>query len=152
MHCWWPWELWIFGVAVVFLGTLLVLLHIHQLWKQDRLVVKIVEIVVSLGLFVFPQCTNPSFHFHHWFAGWLLGMHANLDTWWSRATMAWCWGQYINGIAVYGRDPTLTCAYGYFVGVDQGCSFLDCYVQSNPETNVTEYRPLLQPDWRNCTV
>ena len=34
--------------------------------------------------------------------------------WWSRATQAWFIGGYLNGIAVYGRDPVLACADVYF--------------------------------------
>jgi hypothetical protein len=59
------------------------------------------------------------------FVGWLFGMHANFDVWWSRATMAYFFGMYVNGIAVYGRDPLLTCEYAYFVSKDQGCPVED---------------------------
>lgn len=41
--------------------------------------------------FMAPVMTSSYFHFHHWFAGWLIGMHANFDVWWSRAAMAYCW-------------------------------------------------------------
>ena len=37
--------------------------------------------------------------------------------------MSWLWGQYINGLAVWGRDPTLTCAYVYHLA-----NRLDCVV------------------------
>ena len=86
-------------------------------------------------------------------------MHCNVDVWWSRATMAWCWGQYINGIAVYGRDPTLTCAYAFFVSLSDGiCSYLSCFVEhfseQHNETNHTGV-PLIHiepPDWWTCTI
>jgi hypothetical protein len=35
--------------------------------------------------------------------------------------MAYFFGMYVNGIAVYGRDPLLTCEYANFVSKDQGC-------------------------------
>lgn len=35
--------------------------------------------------------------------------------------MAYCWGMYVNGIAVYGRDPLLTCDYVRFLAEDQNC-------------------------------
>jgi hypothetical protein len=41
-------------------------------------------------------------------------MHANLHVWWSRLTMSLLWGIYINGIAVFGRDPILTCAVSLY--------------------------------------
>ena len=37
--------------------------------------------------------------------------------------MAYFWGMYINGIAVYGRDPLLTCDYVKFMVQDQRCHF-----------------------------
>ena len=69
--------------------------------------------------------------------------------------MAWCWGMYINGIAVYGRDPILTCEYAYFLSMDNHCPYMKCYteaMQHKNETghsNVTEMIPV---DWRNCTA
>ena len=89
------------------------------------------------------------------YAGWLIGMHCNFDVWWSRAAMAWCWDMYINGIAVYGRDPILTCEYAYFLSMDNHCPYMKCYteaMQHKNETghsNVTEMIPV---DWRNCTA
>ena len=37
--------------------------------------------------------------------------------------MAYCWGMLVNGIAVYGRDPVLTCDYARFLALDQNCPF-----------------------------
>jgi hypothetical protein len=118
--------------------------------------------------FVAPVVTSPFFHFHHWFAGWLLGMHCNVDVWWSRAAMAWCWGMYINGIAVYGRDPVLTCEYAYFLTVDLNCPYYvgvddDCQLLGEEEdhslygaTTALMQQLLvgdLEPaDWRNCSA
>ena len=41
--------------------------------------------------------------------------------------MAYCYGMYINGIAVYGRDPLLTCDYATFIIKDLNCpsSFIE---------------------------
>ena len=155
MHCRWPWQLWVFLLLVLVLSVFVVERHATELYRQCRLGQKLTEMVLATLLFLAPQAWHPFFHFHHWLAGWFIGMHANLDTWWSAATMAWCWGQYLNGVAVYGRDPQLTCAYGYFVSVDQGCSYLDCYRHQVTDaiTNETEtvYEAMPQPDWRNCS-
>ena len=154
MHCRWPWQLWTFAILLVVLGAFLVVRHVLHFYHKAQLSLKLVEIAVTLFLFVLPQALNANFHFHHYAAGWLLGIHANADTWWSRATMAWCWGQYINGIAVYGRDPPLTCGYAYYVSIDQTCPYLDCYVhQITTSTNETQtvYNDLPTPDWRNCS-
>jgi hypothetical protein len=84
--------------------------------------------------------------------GWLIGMHANFDVWWSRLAMAWCWGMYMNGIAVYGRDPVLTCEYAYFVTLDNHCPFVSCYLEAlkHPE-NHTDVKEMVAADWRNCS-
>ena len=95
-----------------------------------------------------------------WFDGWLLGMHhCNVNVWWSRATMAWCWGQCINGIAACGRDPTLTCACAFASTSDGICSCLSCFVencneqrnQTNDDTGLPLPR-IKPPDWWTCTV
>jgi hypothetical protein len=49
-------------------------------------------------------------------------MHFSIfDKWWSIGCMAYCYGMYINGIAVYGRDPLLTCDYANFIVKDLNC-------------------------------
>jgi hypothetical protein len=96
-------------------------------------------------------------------SGWLFGMHANIDTWWSRATMAYFFGMYVNGIAVYGRDPLLTCEYARFVSEDQRCP------SSHDSDRLKDFSTIsfdvawdllstgiygdnLQPsDWKNCS-
>jgi hypothetical protein len=102
------------------------------------------------------MATSPYFHLHHWYSGFLLGMHCNFNVWWSRAAMAWCWGMYINGIAVYGRDPVLTCEYAYFLSVDQHCPYVQCYVdalkeQVNHTVNNHTVHEMVPVDWRNCS-
>ena len=124
MHCLWPWQLWIFAGLVVVGAMGIIMAHIWVAHHQRRLWIVAGEFLVCVGVFVGPKITSPYAHFHHWFAGWLLGMHANLPNhWWSRATMAWCWGTMVNGIAVYGRDPVLTCDYARFLALDQNCPF-----------------------------
>ena len=90
-------------------------------------------------------------------------MHANLDVWWSQATMAYFWGMYINGIAVYGRDPVLTCEYAHFVTEDQGCPAVFMGHKGTEWTleevgsmiwngyNVRNSNDLHPSDWRNCS-
>ncbi|VEU42193.1 unnamed protein product [Pseudo-nitzschia multistriata] len=124
MHCLWPWQLWAFAVLVACAFVGVVVAHAFVASKPSKAIawIKLAELLVCAGVFLAPVVSSPYFHLHHWFAGWLLGMHANLhDRWWSRATMAYCWGMYVNGIAVYGRDPLLTCDYARFLSEDQGC-------------------------------
>ena len=155
MHCIWPWELWAFVGVLIPMITALVLCHILRAYKKRLLLLKIMELLICGLFFLLPYAGSSYFHFHHWFAGWLIGMHCNLDLWWSRAAMAWCWGMYINGIAVYGRDPVLTCEYAYFLSMDNRCPYMECYTEAmklKNETgqsgNVTEMIPV---DWRNCS-
>ncbi|OEU21663.1 hypothetical protein FRACYDRAFT_231804 [Fragilariopsis cylindrus CCMP1102] len=117
MHCIWPWELWLFAIVVVVLFSSIFIAHIRIIYhqkKRNQFKIKIIEILSCLLLFIIPlivvkQNEIQYLHFHHWFAGWFLGMHFNLyDKWWSIGCMAYCYGMYINGIAVYGRDPLLT--------------------------------------------
>jgi len=72
--------------------------------------------------------------------------------------MAWCWGMYINGIGVYGRDPVLSCALAYFYSVDLRCPYIKCYTEAlaHPVNDTTTPTPPpvveMEPvDWRNCS-
>lgn len=155
IHCTWPWQLFAFVAVVVPLSVMLVIKHVQYAVKVRQLGTKFNEIFLCVMFFLMPQLSSPYFHLHHWFAGWLLGMHCNFDTWWSRATMAWCWGLYINGIAVYGRDPLQTCGYALYISMDTHCSFLSCFMHQevgpHNETH-TVYNDPAVPDWRNCTI
>ena len=155
MHCVWPWQLWavITGLIIPVAVTVLIL-HVHRSWKQGIVLLKFTELTLCLLFLMVPYLTSPYFHLHHWYAGFLFGMHANFDVWWSRATMAWCWGLYINGIAVYGRDPVLTCGYGLYMATSQRCPYLQCYIDGlKNETNTTQQvEPMIPPDWRNCSA
>lgn len=91
IHCLWPWQLWIFVLVLVPTIGGLVVAHLGRAWNKRILLVKVMEAFLCLVLFLSPFAASPYFHLHHWFAGWLLGMHCNFDVWWSRAAMAYCW-------------------------------------------------------------
>lgn len=156
MHCKWPWQLWIFCLLVIPVIATMAILHLQRAWRERIVVQKCLEMSFCLLFLLAPLVTSTYFHLHHWFAGFLVGMHLNFDVWWSRAAMAWCWGCYINGIAVYGRDPVLTCAYAYFMSVTQRCPFVECYVQALADPDHTFHNvsvaPMVPPDWRNCSA
>lgn len=156
MHCLWPWQLWAFLLVLIPIIVTVAVWHVQHAWQERILVQICLEMIFCLTFLLAPLVASPYFHFHHWFAGFLVGMHFNFDVWWSRAAMAWCWGQYINGIAVYGRDPVLTCEYAYFMSVTQRCPFVHCYLEAldNPDhtfDNIT-VAPMIPPDWRNCSA
>lgn len=155
MHCRWPWQLWVFLFTLIPLFVLLFLLHVKYAMKEKTVVKRLVELGLSYVFFIIPYASQPSFHLHHWYLGWFAGMHGNIDIWWSRAFMAWCWGAYMNGIAVYGRDPILGCAMSFYQSTNQDCSYMSCYVPHESDVNATmtaSYQPMVQPDWRNCTA
>ncbi|KAL3927776.1 MAG: hypothetical protein SGBAC_012937 [Bacillariaceae sp.] len=154
MHCIWPWELWMFVVILVPTIGGVVLAHVWRAYKKKLLVLKISELFLCALFFLVPMLGSNYFHLHHWYAGWLIGMHCNFDRWWSRAAMAYCWGMYINGIAVYGRDPVLTCEYAYWLSTDNRCPYMKCYLEAmehknDTATNVVE---MIAADWRNCSA
>jgi len=152
IHCIWPWELWLFALLLIpTIGTV-VLLHILKGYREHTLGIKITELLVCVFFFVAPMITSKYFHFHHWYAGWLLGMHANYNTWWSRMVMAWCWGMYVNGIAVYGRDPVLTCEYAYFLTIDNRCPYISCYLDALQDINQTAIKEMVPINWMNCSA
>eukprot|EP00532_Pseudo-nitzschia_australis_P015939 CAMPEP_0168255924 /NCGR_PEP_ID=MMETSP0141_2-20121125/5529_1 /TAXON_ID=44445 /ORGANISM="Pseudo-nitzschia australis, Strain 10249 10 AB" /LENGTH=96 /DNA_ID=CAMNT_0008192487 /DNA_START=194 /DNA_END=481 /DNA_ORIENTATION=+ len=66
---------------------------------------------------------------------------------WSRLAMAWCWGMYVNGIAVYGRDPVLTCEYAYFLTIDNRCPYISCYLEGLADVNNTSVKEMVPVDW-----
>jgi hypothetical protein len=156
----WPWQLWVFFAVVLPLCILAILFHFILAYRMRVLVMKLVEVSVAFGFYFAPLIGSPYFHPHHWYVGWLAGMHFNFDKWWSRACMAFMWGAYINGIAVYGRDPVLTCEYAYFLTIDQSCPYVNCYIEglANPpnatdtKSNHTAVKPMVPPDWRNCSA
>ena len=154
IYCLWPWQLWLFVVIVIGVSGLVIFKHVQYMFVDRRhlLGIKVFEMTTCALLFLVPLLSSPYFHFHHWFAGWLVGMHCNFDIWWSRLTMAWCWGAYINGIAVYGRDPLLTCGYSFFLSYGDHCPYLQCYVDAMHNQSHSHYKPMEPQDWWNCTA
>jgi thiamine-phosphate pyrophosphorylase len=69
MHCLWPWQLWVFVAFVVPIFAAIMVAHVVVAYRQDVLWIKLIELGISLGLFLGPVVTSPYFHFHHWFAG-----------------------------------------------------------------------------------
>lgn len=157
MHCRWPWQLWFFCLLAIPAIVGVAVAHFVWAWRRGLVVQKCLEIAFCLTFLLLPLVTSSYFHLHHWFAGFLVGMHCNFDVWWSRATMAWCWGAYLNGIAVYGRDPVLTCEYALFLAVTQRCPFVDCYVVAMTRTSHVDdfnetVQEMIHPNWRNCSA
>jgi hypothetical protein len=153
IHCKWPWQLWLFIGLVLPVIVVVILLHVHRAVQDQVFCSKVMELILTLVVFLFPLLPSKYFHLHHWFTGWLIGMHCNFDVWWSCAAMAWCWGCYINGIAVYGRDPVLTCGYAYWLSEHMHCPYLECYQwELENATAENDTHPMDPSDWRNCSA
>lgn len=157
--CRWPWELFLFVFLAVFLGGALAVSHLKYAYKLRILPSRLVEACLLTSMLILPYASNPNFHFHHWYASWMLGMHSNLPSWWSKATLAFLWGQYMNGVAVWGRDPILTCAYSFQISTNLQCPYMQCYtIPSNSTDDVIDddtpdnYADFVAPSWHNCSA
>ena len=148
IHCTWTWQFWLLILCGA-LPTIIILVVAHLLHaaRQKAVFQKLLELFLGFAIFVLPYCTNSFFHLHHWYYAWVLGMHANANTWWSRLTMSIMWGIYLNGIAMFGRDPVMTCAVTLYQSQNQQCPFLvdpDFTLQKLEVSSV-------DLDWRNCS-
>lgn len=119
----WPWELFLYaGVCIVLILVVVGLTIFHSI-RDGICIQKFLEIMMLVFLFILPGATHSSFHLHHWASFWMLGMLFSRPEWWSQIAMALCWGQYVNGIAVWGRDSVLTCEYASYVTAGNGCNY-----------------------------
>jgi hypothetical protein len=125
IRCTWGWEMWtLVGLFGLPLTMGLVVIHFVHAFRNGFGVQKVVELSVTLLIFLAPYTQSSFFHLHHWYYAWFLGMHANADVWWSRLTMSLLWGLYINGVAIFGRDPIMTCAVTLYQSQNQDCPYL----------------------------
>ena len=162
IKCLWPPSLVAAALLIVGVVVVFVVLHAVAFYRDGVLLGRCVEVAATAMIFVLPVCRNSSFHVHHWYWTWLIGMHANRDCWWSTAAGAFLWGGYINGIArrgagrvsirpesslsaqaAWGRDDVLGCERSLYGAVDQGCPFVS--------TRRVAAVDVSAPDWRTCS-
>ena len=149
--CDWPVILFIYAFALLAIALVLVVAHIRSHWHRGVLISRLMEGAALFCIFMLPYFSNDNFHLHHWYGMWWLGMQSNAPEWWSRSFMAYCLGSYINGIAVWGRDPILGCNYAFYLSTNMECSFMACYEKM--ASNETElYKPFVAPNWRTCNA
>ena len=127
--CRWPPEVFFIAGSFLVLGGATFALHFAYCYCYGLLISKMIEIFLTMSIFVFPIMTNDNFHPHHWFIAWVFGMHANQRPWWSQMTIAFLWGYYINGISSYGRDSLLGCLNSYYHSTNQRCYYMDCQIK-----------------------
>jgi hypothetical protein len=150
--CNWPMILFVYVVMLLVLAVLLVggLLRSH--YRRMVLPSRCIEALVLACVFILPFASNNNFHLHHWFGMWFAGMQANAPEWWSRAFQAYCLGSYINGIAVYGRDPILGCNMAFYRSTNANCPYMSCYEEGEGGNGTHHYKPFVAPDWRTCNA
>jgi len=150
--CTWQWETFVFMSGLVLILLAIVILHLHFLLRrmQRAAQVRIVaELLVISAIFIIPRAVRPSFHAHHWYTAWLAALFCRLPRWWSRSPQAFFLGYYLNGIAVYGRDPVLMCEAAYDSAYYLGCAwFRSCVWRVG---NYTAAPRFIEPNWRTCT-
>jgi len=155
MYCFWSWQFWVLIICgAIPVLVLLVMAHLVHAAKKRATLQKILEFVLAVVIFFLPYTGSYSsfFHLHHWYYALVLGMHANAhDQWWSRITQCICFGIYINGVAIYGRDPVMTCALTQYQSHAQQCPYLT-HDNSNTSWD-TVFQTALSSKaqhWQNC--
>lgn len=150
MMCGWPVILFIYAIVLVLMAMVLGVALIRSHHCRNVLRSRIVESIVLTCLFILPYATDDSFHLHHWYGMWFLGMQANAPELFSRSFQAYALGSYINGIAVYGRDPILTCKYSFYLSTNLECDYMQCYGQKTGGNGT--FLPFVTGDWRKCNA
>jgi hypothetical protein len=151
MSCNWTAGTWITMIFVLGVIATIGALHIRSFISSTTQAEKmraVAEGAVLVSIFLLPRIFESGFHMHHWYTMWFLALTCRCPTLWSRGTQAFLIGGYINGVAVYGRDPVLACQAAYDLAYGQQCMFLThCTVETAAGPAPTTYTP---PDWRGC--
>lgn len=150
--CTWPPILFVYAITLLVMAGVLIVGLVRSHYRRGVLGSRLLEAIVLFVIYQVPFVTNDNFHLHHWYGMWWLGMQSNAPEWWIRCFMAYCLGCYINGIAVYGRDPILACEYAFYRSTNMECAFMECYEEDTGAGNETEYKPYVAPDWRTCST
>ena len=155
MHCRWVFATWCFVAFFGCLSAALLRVHFKHFAETPGVARRAgLQLFVMFVMFWVPHLNDGDFHIHHWFYSWFLACQCNFDPWWSRATQAWFLGGYINGIAVYGRDPLLVCEAAFYRAIpgNGNCGFMEmldrCVL---PGTNETVHVTVNTADWWTCT-
>ncbi|EKX39483.1 hypothetical protein GUITHDRAFT_76391 [Guillardia theta CCMP2712] len=147
MYCRWSIATWLFASVELLLVAAALFAHFIHARRTGRLSTLLSDAILGFLLFLFPQIADPAFHLHHWFVAWLVAMLARFEPYWSRGTQMFFVGYYINGIAVYGRDPLLACANVAFLNTKMGCGI----GEMNNATNNSHPHVYVPPNLWNCT-
>lgn len=103
----WPWQMTLYFILCVGVFLMLLVLHLSKAILDRSYMWRSIETISIVTAFVLVKVDHDSFHLHHYYYAWTMGMFFNRSDWWSELSMAFCWGIYCNGIATYGRDPVV---------------------------------------------
>jgi hypothetical protein len=153
MHCHWSRWTWFFLSCFGSIAAVVLVVHLRFLSAHPKIAKRAgLQLLITFVIFWVPHLRDGDFHIHHWFWSWFLASQCTFDPWWSRATQAWLLGGYINGIAVYGRDPILVCEDAYYRSRNAQCAFVKhldhCHL---PGQNLTVRITADVADWWTCT-
>ncbi|OEU06749.1 hypothetical protein FRACYDRAFT_253524 [Fragilariopsis cylindrus CCMP1102] len=126
MKCEWGASMYIliFGVCLPFL-LLIIGFHIYESKRQQISLQKLMEFTFTLIVFLFPYIGNQFFHLHHWYYGWMFGMHCNVSG-------------FLRGVTIFGRDPIMTCDITLYQSQNQLCPYITL-VSKNKNINDLAY-------------
>mmetsp|Transcript_95246 Transcript_95246/g.168646 ORF Transcript_95246/g.168646 Transcript_95246/m.168646 type:complete len:616 (+) Transcript_95246:71-1918(+) len=153
--CSWSAATWLFAAGVSVMAISLGLAHLWYFYQRAQHRRRAaVELLVVLAIFVLPRAFQPGYHMHHWYVMWLLALPCRAPTLWSRATQAFLIGGYVNGVAVYGRDPVLACQAAFDLAYNEQCKFyLQCTAPpANGAGGGAAPAQFTPPDWRTCNA
>lgn len=120
----WSWQLYLYAAVCCTLIGVVLCLHIVFSIRDKSYAHRLLEMALIAMVFIIPGAVtnHETFHLHHYYSFWMLGMLFSREEWWSQVSMAIAWGQYINGIAAWGRDSVLTCEFADFAAAGNGCN------------------------------
>ncbi len=75
IKCLWPPSLVAAALLIVGVVAFVVVLHAVAFYRDGVLLGRCVEVAATAMIFVLPVCRNSSFHVHHWYWTWLIGLH-----------------------------------------------------------------------------
>jgi hypothetical protein len=103
----WPWQMTLYAMICTSIFVMILMIHFIEAVRDRTYLWRALESMLLLTIFVAVKIDNYTFHLHHYYYAWIVGILFNRQVWWSEIPMAFCWGVYCNGIATYGRDPVV---------------------------------------------
>eukprot|EP00554_Chaetoceros_debilis_P008946 CAMPEP_0194104496 /NCGR_PEP_ID=MMETSP0150-20130528/4835_1 /TAXON_ID=122233 /ORGANISM="Chaetoceros debilis, Strain MM31A-1" /LENGTH=430 /DNA_ID=CAMNT_0038792047 /DNA_START=282 /DNA_END=1571 /DNA_ORIENTATION=+ len=139
----WSWKLYVFASMCIVIVAIVFGLHFKCSIRDGSYMFRSMELFIAVVVCILPllvvqiqevgnsqssnrptthtRSSSHYFHLHHYYSFWLMGMFFNRNEWWSEIAQAVAIGQYMNGIACWGRDSVLTCLYAAHIARGNRC-------------------------------